>query len=94
LKVLAETSGNFCLYDLIGGQIVEAHRPCVVELTAFLNTHRGDRLTVLETLADDAEDGALALAKDEDELAAAIADLPRADKPAPKAAAPAKPKGK
>jgi hypothetical protein len=59
-------------------------------MTPFMERHRGERLTVLETLADEASDADLAAAADEDALYAAIEALPRAEKVAKKAPARAK----
>ena len=84
MKYLVETTGDFCLYDLNGAQVVQAHRPTVVESTPFIERMAGDRLTKLETLADDASDAALAAARHEDELDEAIEALPRPAKPAAK----------
>lgn len=88
MKYLVETNGDYTLHDLIGRQTVRAARPTVVEATAFIEMHRGTKLTVLETLADDASDDALARSKNEEELEAAILALPRDDKPVSKKAAP------
>jgi len=98
VKALVETNGDYALHDINGRQTIQAYRPSVVELTAFVERHRGTRLTLIEMLADDASDTPLAAAKDEDELYLAIEALPRPAKPepkpapAPKPAAPAKPK--
>lgn len=82
------------LLDLYGAQEVAAERPTVVTYTNFIGNNRGTRLEVIEELDEEATDAALAAAKNPDELAAAIAALPRPAKPEPKsAAAPAK-KGK
>lgn len=86
MKVLVETTGDFCLHDLLGNQVIEAYRPTVVELTPFVTNLRGVRINVLEDLADDASDAELALAGTDAALEAAIAKLPRREKPAPKAA--------
>jgi hypothetical protein len=94
VKVLVETLGDFSLLDVNGRQTIQAFRPTVADLTAFVERHRGTRLTVLETLADDASDESLALAKNEDEIYAAIEALPRPEKPAAKPAPAPKPKGK
>lgn len=90
MKYLVETNGAYSLHDLLGRQTVRAGRPSVVTPTAFIESHRGTRLTVLETLADEASDAPLARSKNEEELDAAIAALPREDKPVAKKAAPAK----
>ena len=100
-KLLVETNGDYSLYDLLGRQTIESYRPTVVTQTGFITRMRDDRLTVLEKLADDASDEALAEARNAEELAAAIEALPRPAKPAapkpaekPAPVAPAKPKGK
>lgn len=77
MKLLVETTGNFALHDTLGRQTVEAFRPCVVEGTPFIESHRGGKLKVIEALADDASDADLAAAKDEDELLEALEALPR-----------------
>lgn len=81
MKLLVETKGEYAIQDLIGRQIVEAYRPCVVEKTAFIGSMIGYKLNVLDELSDEADDKPLADAKD---LDAAIAALPRAAKPTPK----------
>lgn len=78
MKLLVQTNGEYGLYDLNGRQEVAAFRPSVVTRTSFIDIHRGGKLTVLEELADEADDTALALATNDDELKAAIAALPRA----------------
>lgn len=87
MKLLVQTTGDFALYDLATRQVIAAHRPSVVSNSPFIQNHRGTKLQVLETLADDATDAALADAKD---IEAAIKALPRAAAPEPKK--PAKPK--
>jgi hypothetical protein len=87
VKLLVETLGNYGLYDLYGQQEVRPNRPTVVTRTPFIDVNRGAKLTVLEELADDASDEALAAATSDEELEAAIAALPRAKKPAPAPAA-------
>lgn len=87
MKYLAETNGEYGLHDLIGRQVVAANRPTVVTATPFIERLRGTRLTVLEILADEAQDTALAFAKTPEELEEAIAALPRAEKTAKKSAA-------
>ena len=82
-KLLVETNGNFCLHDTLGRQTVEAYRPTVVNATAFIESHRGGKISVLEELAEDASDATLAKAKDAEELEKALAGLPRAKKPNP-----------
>jgi hypothetical protein len=68
-------------------QDIRAFRPTVVELTPFVQTHlTNGRLSKLEDLADEADDASLQLCKSDDELEAAIAALPRREKPAPKSA--------
>lgn len=91
MKLLVQTNGNYGLLDLHGRQEVAASRPSVVTRTSFIDVNRGVKLVVLEELADDASDAALAAAATEEELAAAIAALPRPAKPESKAAA-AKPR--
>lgn len=93
MKLLVETTGTFALHDTIGRQTVEAFRPCVVTKTPFIESQVGLKLKVVEPLADDASDEALAAAKDEDELLEAIEALPRPKAEAKAAPAPAK-KGK
>lgn len=88
MKLLVQTNGEFGLYDLLGRQEIHAYRPCVVEATPFINVNIGAKLTVLEELADEASDAELAAAGTDEALEAAIAALPRREKPAPKAAAP------
>lgn len=87
MKALVETIGNQMLQDLFGRQQVEAYRPTVVTMTGFLENLRGTKLRVIEELADDASDEALALARNEEELAAAIKALPRPGKTPPAAEA-------
>lgn len=82
MKLLVETTGDFMLHDTIGRQQVEAFRPCVVNGTSFIESHRGGKLKILEQLAEDASDEALAAATTDEELLEAIEALPR-----PKAAA-------
>lgn len=83
MKALVETLGNYCLHDLLGRQTLQAERPTVVELTPFIESHRGTRLKIIEMLGDEASDAGLALAADDDALEAAIADLPRPTKSDP-----------
>lgn len=78
MKLLVQTKGNYALHDLIGRQTVQAYRPCVVTNNAFIEAHRAGKLEILEELADEATDATLAAARNEEELKAAIADLPRA----------------
>lgn len=66
------------LHDTLGQQTVEAFRPCVVKATSFIESHRGGRLNILAALDDSASDEALAAATNDDELEAAIKDLPPA----------------
>lgn len=86
MKLLVQSIGNHTLLDLYGQQQVAAERPTVVTRTSFIDVQRGRKLEVLEELADEASDEALAAATNAKELEAAIADLPRPPKPAPKAA--------
>ena len=92
MKLLVETPGNFALHDTLGRQTVEAFRPCVVVGTSFIESHRGGKLKILETLADEATDDTLAAAKNDDELLEALEALPRPS--AEPAKAPAKPASK
>lgn len=87
MKYLVETLGDYGLFDLFGRQEVAAHRPTVVVPTAFIEGQKGRKLRVLAVLDDAADDAALAKAKDEKELEAAIAALPTEEGPKPKAAA-------
>lgn len=87
MKALVETNGDFGLHDLMGRQTVFSYRPTVVELTPFIDANRGTKITLIEILADEAADTGLALATDDDKLAAAIAALPRPEE-APKSVKP------
>lgn len=77
MKLLVQTNGDYGLYDMNGRQSIAAFRPTVVTRTAFVDNQRGNKLTVIEELADEATDDALAEARDEAELKAAVAALPR-----------------
>lgn len=91
MKYLVETNGDYALYDLLENQVIQAFRPTVVKDTPFIQNMRGFRLTILSELEDSASDAALAAARDEDELATAIAKLPtREVKPTQKPKAGAK----
>lgn len=86
MKYLVETNGDFALCDMGANQVIQAFRPTVVEDSPFIQNMRGFRLTILTELADEASDTALAEARDEDELAVAIAALPTLEvKPKPPA---------
>lgn len=91
MKYLVETRGEYELFDLFGRQTVSAYRPSVVRHTPFIDNMKGLKLNVIEILADDAEDTALAAAANPEDLAKAIAALPRPTVEATKgtAAAPA-----
>lgn len=78
MKLLVETNGDYSLYDMQGLQVIAAYRPSVVKKTAFIELHRGGKLTVIDELADEAEDSMLDSVTGAEELAAAIAALPRA----------------
>lgn len=84
MKLLVQSIGNHALLDLYGRQEIAASRPSVVTRTVFIDVNRGRKLEVLEELADDASDEALAAATNADELQAAIDALPRAPKPSAK----------
>lgn len=71
-KYLVESINGAYLHDMFGGQGVNAHRPCVVSATPFIENMRGSKLKVLAELADDASDDILAAAKTDEELAEAI----------------------
>jgi hypothetical protein len=87
VKLLVQSIGNHTLLDLYGHQEIAAERPSVVTRTPFIDVNRGRKLEVLEELADEATDEPLAAAQNDDELAAALAALPRREKPEPKVAA-------
>lgn len=87
MKLLVQSIGNHTLLDLYGSQQIAAERPTVVTRTSFIDVNRGRKLEVLEELADDASDEALAEATTADELVAAIEALPRPPKPAMKVVA-------
>lgn len=74
MKILVETTGEFDVLDLMGKQVVHSYRPCVVELTPYIDAQLGGNLRRLEVLTDEASDESLATAKD---LDAAVAALPR-----------------
>lgn len=88
MKLLVETNGNYALYDLMARAVIQANRPTVVENTNFIQLQRGTKLTVLEVLGDDASDSELQVAKNAEELKAAIANLPRPAKAEPKTVEP------
>lgn len=87
MKLLVQSIGSHILFDLYGRQEIAAERPTVVTRTPFIDVNRGRKLEVLEELADEATDEDLAAATNAEELEAAIAALPRAEKPAIKLAA-------
>lgn len=74
MKYLVKSHNGATLQDLFGRQTIHGYRPCVVINTPFIENLRGKKLEVIEVLADEAEDSALAFATD---LEKAIAELPR-----------------
>ena len=59
-KILAETKGDFMLMDVFSNQEIEAHRPCVVERSAFINARIGvGQVVVLANLKPQATDAEL-----------------------------------
>lgn len=87
MKLLVQTKGDYALYDLVGRQVIAAHRPSVVTETTFITTQRGGKIEVLEELLDEADDETLNEATD---LAAALKALPRPAPTAPKITSKAK----